>query len=81
MVYTDGVHVACSSLDELHLFMAKAGIKRCHFHRHRKHPHYDKPKRYDLVELLKFSGITLVPAREVLYHANLARKSANAKTR
>lgn len=40
-------HLVCYpfSIDNLHRMAADLGIKRCWFHAHKKHPHYDIPKR------------------------------------
>lgn len=44
MIYTDGVHLVADSLDELHKYAVKMGIKKHWFHGTRKgHPHYDIP--------------------------------------
>lgn len=41
MVYTDGIHLVADSLDELHEFADKIGLKREWFQDHPSHPHYD----------------------------------------
>ena len=41
MVFTDGVHLVADSIDELHIFADKIGLKRSWFQNHPKHPHYD----------------------------------------
>lgn len=41
MTYTDGQHLAADTLDELHEFAKKIGLKRDWFQDHPKHPHYD----------------------------------------
>lgn len=41
MVYTDGVHLIADSVDELHTFAQKIGLKHSWFQNHPKHPHYD----------------------------------------
>ena len=42
MVYTDKIHLVADSLDELHEFAIKIGLKRHYYHGVRKgHPHYD----------------------------------------
>jgi len=41
MIYTDGTHIISdASLEELHVFARKIGLKRQWFQNHR-HPHYD----------------------------------------
>jgi hypothetical protein len=58
MIYSDGTHVIADTLVELHAFAKSVGIKRCWFHYHPRHPHYDTTgKRKLLVEaspLVKF---------------------------
>lgn len=66
--YTDGVHLVATTREELHEFAARAGIRRCWFHR----DHYDlrteqqrvaafamgavpKPSRW-IVQLLRTTG-------------------------
>lgn len=34
-------HLVADSLDELHQFCKDIGVKRCWYHAHRRHPHYD----------------------------------------
>lgn len=41
MLYTDGVHLIADSLDELHGYANKIGLKRGWFESHWRHPHYD----------------------------------------
>lgn len=42
MVFTDGTHLVASTLQELHEFAARIGLKRHFYHGVRKrHPHYD----------------------------------------
>lgn len=43
MVYTDGVHMVATTVEELHVFAEKIGVHRCYFRNPRKkrHPHYD----------------------------------------
>ena len=40
MVYTDGIHLVADTLDELHAFALKIGLKRDWF-QYRGYPHYD----------------------------------------
>jgi hypothetical protein len=72
MIVTDGVHIAGTSLKELHAWCAVMGIKRCWFHPHPKHSHYDRPKRFRLQWLLD-GGAHLVDARVLLSVVNGAR--------
>ncbi len=41
MVYTDRIHLMANSIDELHDFAQKIGLKKEWFQNHPKHPHYD----------------------------------------
>lgn len=42
MILTDGVHMMSdASLEELHAFASKIGLKRRWFQAHPLHPHYD----------------------------------------
>lgn len=41
MIYTDGVHMVADTLEELHDFAQKIGLKRGWFEKARTHPHYD----------------------------------------
>lgn len=43
MVYSDGVHMIASTIEELHEFAGMIGLNRCYYRNPRKkrHPHYD----------------------------------------
>lgn len=42
MIITDGIHlISDESIEELHKFAKKLGLKRSWFQDHKKHPHYD----------------------------------------
>jgi hypothetical protein len=41
MVYTDKIHLVADSLEELHRFAGRIGLKRAWFQNHSRHPHYD----------------------------------------
>lgn len=43
MVYCDGVHLIATTIEELHEFANKIGLKKCYYRNPRKkrHPHYD----------------------------------------
>lgn len=43
MIYCDGIHLIASSIEELHQFAKKIGLKECYYRNPRKkrHPHYD----------------------------------------
>lgn len=43
MVYSDGIHMIASTIEELHEFANKIGLHKCYYRNPRKkrHPHYD----------------------------------------
>lgn len=42
MIYTDGVHlISDKSIDELHVFAIRIGLKPAWFQDNPRHPHYD----------------------------------------
>ena len=59
MIYTDGTHLVADSLEELHDFAQKIGLKRGWFEKARTHPHYDiwsdeiRQRAYDQGAILK----------------------------
>lgn len=55
-------HLMADTLDELHAFAARLGLKRAWFQDHRLHPHYDltASKRARALEL----GAVFVPGKE-----------------
>lgn len=56
MIYTDNIHLIADSIEELHGFAVKIGLKRCWFHNPRRkstgssknHPHYDLVNKKNL---------------------------------
>lgn len=58
-------HLVCFpySVENLHEMARDLGIKRCWFHSHPRHPHYDIPKRR--VEEIS-SKCTVVTGRQIL---------------
>ena len=64
--YTDGFrHLVCKpySIENLHEMARRLHIKRCWFHAHPTHPHYDIPqkKMYEVMRLCE-----IVPKREII---------------
>lgn len=61
----DARHLICVpyTVENLHTMAAQLGIKRCWFHPHPQHPHYDIPKRR-IVEIT--ARCTLITSRELL---------------
>jgi len=41
MIYTDRTHLVADTLNELHTFAYRMGLKRAWFQDHERHPHYD----------------------------------------
>lgn len=42
MIYTDGVHlISDQSIEELHVFAIRIGLKPSWFQNNKRHPHYD----------------------------------------
>lgn len=58
-------HLVCVpySVENLHEMARQLGIKRCWFHNHQDHPHYDIPKRR--IEEIS-SRVEVVSSREIL---------------
>lgn len=59
MIYTDGTHIISdASMQELHSFAQRVGIKRCWFEnkRGKRHPHYDKPANIPEHVLISFGA-------------------------
>lgn len=66
MIYTDGVHLVADSLDELHSFAEKIGLKKHFYHGVRKgHPHYDLTNYNAKAEAVK-AGAKVVDSRRIL---------------
>lgn len=67
MLYSDGIHLISSvSLDELHLFCKKIGIKRCWFHNSKNKPHYDIPKKKRLTFFELNPEVVKASSREIV---------------
>ena len=64
-VYFDGVHLMCKDLDVLHATAQMAGLKRCWFQNHPRHPHYDVLSTRIIRNLVN-SGVKLVTSRGLL---------------
>lgn len=64
MVYTDGVHMVADSVEELHKFAHKIGMRRHWFQDHPRHPHYDLLG--SMFKRAKSKGALVVNKREIL---------------
>lgn len=73
MIYTDGVHLVASSLDELHSFAQKSGLKRVWF-QDKRIPHYDITTKRMLNRALR-EGAVLVTGRELVSFMKLVAAS------
>lgn len=60
-------HLTADSLEELHAFCERVGIKRCWFHNTKRHPHYDvtDAQREAAIE----AGAVAVSARDLMLKA------------
>jgi hypothetical protein len=74
MIYTDGIHMVADSLEELHEFATRIGLKRIYFHGVRKgHPHYDLVTKKSKKAALE-GGAVEVNRREILERSKLIAK-------
>lgn len=65
MIYTDGIHMVATTIDELHAFAASIGCGRHWYEGLRKgHPHYDLIGKYYNLAISK--GATQVTGREIV---------------
>ena len=76
MIYTDKIHLVADSLEELHEFARKIGLKRHFFEGVKKgHPHYDLTNKLILLKVLD-SDVRIITDREILRISKaLARRS------
>lgn len=74
MILTDGVHLMSDSLDELHSFAGKIGLKRKWFQNHERHPHYDLTSNRIVQKALK-NGANIVNSRELVMLIKKQRKA------
>ena len=67
MVYTDGVHLVCKNVDELHVFAKKIGLKRSwyQYQYHHRHPHYDLTTHHKM-EIAVQNGAVVVTSRQLI---------------
>ena len=67
MVYTDGIHLIASSIEELHQFANKIGLNKCYYQNPKKkrHPHYDIMSA-DIHEKVFENGAQLVTNKEIV---------------
>ena len=64
-VFTDGVHLVCKNVDELHAFAKKIGLKRRWYQHHHRHPHYDLTTQHKM-EIAVQNGAVLVTSRRLI---------------
>lgn len=69
MVYSDGIHLIASSIEELHQFAEKIGLHRCYYRNPRKkrHPHYDI-MTVEVHEKVFEYGAQLATDKEIVKH-------------
>lgn len=71
-VYVDRVgHLASESIDDLHDFARRIGLKREWFQNNSRHPHYDITARWRFNRALD-AGAILVSSREIVAASNVA---------
>jgi hypothetical protein len=74
MIYTDLIHlITDGSIDELHEFAQRIGLKREWFQNHNRHPHYDLMGSKKEAALK--AGAKVVPSREIVRILNERRTS------
>ena len=62
MILTDKVHlVSDTSLEELHKFAQRIGLKRCWFQESRTHPHYDLTTSSAYTRALRHGAVYVTP--------------------
>jgi len=67
LIYSDGVHLISSeSIQELHEFCLKIGIKRCWYHSSSKFPHYDIPKKKRKTFFIDNPTVIQASSREIV---------------
>ena len=79
MTFTDGIHLTADSLDELHEFASKIGLKRSWFQNH-LHPHYYNLPGSKLNDAI-IAGAQMIPTRlmVLLSLTNASRKKHQRK--
>ena len=67
MIYVDkiGHMISDESLDELHLFAKKIGLKREWFQEHSKHPHYDLTTKRKIGKAV-YEGAKYVRSKDIV---------------
>ena len=66
MVYVDKVHMVADSLEELHFFAEKIGLKKHFFEGVRKgHPHYDLTNKAIIFKALD-NGAIVVSSKKIV---------------
>ena len=64
MIYTDKIHLVADSLNELHCFAIKIGLKINWFQNNKKHPHYDIWGKM-LIKAIK-NGAIIIKSKELV---------------
>lgn len=72
MTYTDGTHLVADTLEELHEFARRIGLKREWFQGHSDHPHYDTIASSKKQLAIKFGAVIKRP-REILLISKLMK--------
>jgi len=64
MIYTDYAHLFADSLEELHIFAKKIGLKR-HWFQNKKYPHYDLTTKRMKAKAIR-AGAVVVSTKTIL---------------
>lgn len=79
MIYTDNVHLVADSLQELHEFAEKIGLKKHFFEGVRKgHPHYDLTNKLIVNKALE-NGATVVNSKKIVEISHKLSDEKNKK--
>lgn len=67
MIYSDGIHMIGSSIEELHDFAKMIGLHKCYYRnpKKKKHPHYDLMNN-EIRRIALDSGAIYVTDREIV---------------
>lgn len=73
MIYTDRTHLVADTLQELHEFAEKAGLKRKWFQGHGDHPHYDITTRRMFNKIMAEENVEIVNKQSLLIHSQFMK--------
>ena len=73
MIYTDRSHLVADTLQELHEFAEKVGLKRKWFQDHKDHPHYDITTRHMFNKIMAEENVEIVNKQALLIHSQFMK--------